>query len=583
MVIVLPAFRDFEIIMPKEHDQAYDAISAFLTQKDQPFEVTRGIVRGNEVTLYAKAPPTLRDYFMAGLQFGDRDFLIYQDERYSFTQTYQKALHYGAAFQSHFGVAKGDRVVIAMRNFPDWVFAFIGLITIGAVVVPLNAWWKPEEMAYGLSHSGARLVIADEERARRIVAIEGGAPPVTVVRTSHQVAEELGVVVFEDILASAPQAPQYLPPLDPEDDATILYTSGSTGNPKGAVSTHRGGVHGVMGLLQAGATNLVLDEKNGVGTGSHPIALLAVPLFHVTGSHAVFMTSVAGGRTLVFMHKWDAGDAMRLIEKEKITYFVGVPTQSFEILNHPEREKYTLSSLRDVGAGGAPRPPEHVKRIVDAFKDKRPGIGYGMTETNALSVVNFGPGYVEKPASTGRIIRPITQMKIALDDKGTEAKTGEVGEIWWGGAALIRGYWRNPQATAEAFTADGWFKSGDMGYFDEEGYLFIVDRKKELIIRGGENIAPVEVEAALYAHPAVAEAAVFGIPDERLGEIVAAVVYPKPGERLTSDSLTAFAEGRLAAFKVPAMMWIVTESLPRLGTGKIDKVSLKKEYRARVA
>jgi acyl-CoA synthetase (AMP-forming)/AMP-acid ligase II len=574
MAIAWPAFRDINRNMLSEHDRAYDAIAAFLTQKGQPFETTTALVRGKETVVYASAPHTLRDYFMAGLQFGDRDFLIYQDERYSFAQTYAKALHYGSAFQSQFGVAKGDRVAIAMRNFPDWVFAFIGLITIGAVVVPLNAWWKPDEISYGLSHSGAQLVIADEERARRIASIAGSAPLLTVVRTSHQVAAELGAVVFEDILASAPPQPHYLPPLDPEDDATLLYTSGSTGNPKGAVSTHLGGVHGVMGLLQAGATNLMLDQKNGVATGSHPIALLAVPLFHVTGSHAVFMASVASGRTLVFMHKWDAGDAMQLIEKEKITYFVGVPTQSYEILNHPEREKYDLSSLRDVGAGGAPRPPEHVKRIVDTFKDKRPGIGYGMTETNALSVVNFGPGYLEKPASTGRIIKPITQMKIALDDAGTEAKTGEVGEIWWGGAALIRGYWRNPQATSEAFTHDGWFKSGDMGYFDDEGYLFIVDRKKELIIRGGENIAPVEVEAALYAHPAVAEAAVFGIPDERLGEIVAAVVYPRAGERLTTDSLIAFVEGRLAAFKVPTKMWIVTDPLPRLGTGKIDKVSL---------
>jgi long-chain acyl-CoA synthetase len=568
--------------MSREIDQANDAMRAFLTQADQPFAVSKAMVRGREMTVFAKAPPTLREYFMAGLQFGDRDFLIYQNERYSFTEAYAKSMHYGAALQSHFGIAKGDRVVIAMRNFPDWIFAFIGLITIGAVVVPLNAWWRPEEMDYGLTHSGARLVIADEERARRVKSIDGTTPPVTVVRTSRAVAEELNVTVFEDILAASPQSPLYLPPLDPEDDATILYTSGSTGNPKGAVSTHRGGVHGVMGLLHWGATLQGVDMQNGIDAGTHPIALLAVPLFHVTGSHAVFMTSVAGGRTLVFMHKWDAGEALQLIEKEKISYFVGVPTQSLELLTHPDRDKYDLTPLRDLGAGGASRPPEHVKRLAEAFKGKRPGIGYGMTETNALSVVNSGQGYLEKPASTGRVIKPITEMKIALDDSGTEAKTGEVGEIWWGGAAMIRGYWRNPVATAEAFTADGWFKSGDMGYFDDAGYLFIVDRKKELIIRGGENIAPVEVEAALYSHPAVAEAAVFGIADERLGEIVAAVVYPKPGEALTSDALTEYAATKLASFKLPAHLWIVHESLPRLGTGKIDKVSLKKIYRAHV-
>jgi long-chain acyl-CoA synthetase len=566
--------------MPREYDLVYDAMAATLMQPDQPFAVGRAMVRGNEMAVFTAAPTTLREYFMAGLAFGARDFLIYQNERYSFVETHAKALHYGAALQSQFGIAKGDRVAIAMRNFPDWVFAFIGLTTIGAVVVPMNAWWRAEELAYGLQNSGARLVIADEERARRIMSIEGAMPPVTVVRTSHAVAEELNVTVFEDILAASPLAPLYLPPLVPEDDATILYTSGSTGHPKGAVATHQGAVHGVMGLLHNGATVLALDAQSATPPPSHPIALLAVPLFHVTGSHAVFMTSVAAGRTLVFMHKWDAGEALRLIEKERITYFVGVPTQSLELLTHPEREKFDLSSWRDVGAGGAARPPEHVKRIADTFRDKRPAIGYGMTETNALSVVNYGAGYVEKPSSTGRVIRSITEMKIALDDAGIEAATGAVGEIWWRSAALIRGYWRNPLATAEAFTPDGWFKSGDMGYFDADGYLFIVDRKKELIIRGGENIAPVEVEAAIFAHPAVAEAAVFGLPDERLGEIVGAVVYPKPGEALTDDALLDFVATRLASFKIPARLWIVSEPLPRLGTGKIDKVAIKKLYRA---
>ncbi len=569
--------------MRASYDIALDDMMALLAAKDQPFEVGTAHVRGQQFNIFTRMPQNMRDYFAAGNQFGTRDFLVYQDERYSFAETYAKAMHYGAALQSHFGVAKGDRVVIAMRNYPDWVFAFIGLITIGAVVVPLNAWWKPEEIAYGLEHSGACLIIADEERARRIATIPNLKTQMTVVRSSAAIATEINAVVFETILAAAPKQPLYLPPIDPEDDATILYTSGSTGHPKGAVSTHRGGVHGVLGLLHYAAAASALDAKAGTALEGHPIALLAVPLFHVTGSHAVFMTSVLAGRTLIFMHKWDPGDALKLIEKEKITNFVGVPTMSLELLTHPDREKYDLSSWRDVGAGGAPRPAEHVARLAETFKGKRPGIGYGMTETNAISVVNNGEGYLAKPASTGRFIKPITEMKIALDDSGTEAEIGITGEIWWRGAFLIRGYWRNAQASAEAFTPDGWFKSGDIGYFDDAGYLFIVDRKKELIIRGGENIAPVEVEGALYAHPAVAEVAVFGISDERLGEIVAAVVYPKPGETLTEDALLDFASERIAKFKIPAKLWIVQDALPRLGTGKIDKVSLKKKYRALAA
>jgi long-chain acyl-CoA synthetase len=566
--------------MRAEYDIAHDEMMALLSSPGQPFEVSRDTVLGQEVSIYKNAPPTLREYFMAGLQYGERDFLIYQNERYSFTEAYHKAVHYGATFQSQFGIAKGDRVVIAMRNFPDWIFAFIGLIHIGAVVVPLNAWWKPEELAYGLKHSGARFIIADEERARSFAHLHNHSVPMAIVRSRAAVAQELGAHVFEEAMTLAPRKPLYLPPLSPEDDATILYTSGSTGNPKGAVSTQRAGVHGVMGLLHAGAANSALEIKAGTTQAGHPIALLAVPLFHVTGSHAVFMTSVAAGRTLVFMHKWDSTEALKLIEKEKITYFVGVPTMSLELVMHPDRTKYDLSSWRDISAGGASRPAEHVSRIANTFKGKRPSIGYGMTETNAISVVNFGEGYLAKPASTGRVIKPITEMKIAIDDAGTSGGVGAIGEIWWRGAFLVRGYLHNPQATAEAFTADGWFKSGDIGYFDDAGYLFIVDRKKELIIRGGENIAPVEVESALYEHPAVAEAAVFALPDERLGEIVGAVVYPKRGVMVTENVLLDFASGRIAKFKLPAHIWIVDQSLPRLGTGKIDKVTLKKIYRA---
>jgi long-chain acyl-CoA synthetase len=560
-------------------DTQTDAMCAALTAEGQPFEAGRKTIRGIDLSVFTTAPQNMRDYFMACYLHSDTCFLVYNDERYSFAQTHQKALHYGAVMQSRFGIAKGDRVVLAMRNYPDWIFAFMGAVIIGAVVVPLNAWWQADELAYGIHHSGARLIIADEERARRCATIAGLSVPIATVRTSATLAAEHGWATFEEMLAKTPVAPAYLPPLDPEDDVSILYTSGSTGHPKGAVSTHHACVQAVMGLLLWGSALKALAVNAGTPPPD-PIALLAVPLFHVTGSHAVFLTSVAAGRRLVFMHKWDAGEALKLMERERVTYFIGVPMMSLELMTHADLPKYDLSSLQDIGAGGAPRPPEHVNKITDTFKGKRPGIGYGMTETNAMSVVSFGEGYVDKPSSTGRIIKPVTEMKIALDDSGAQAATGVVGEIWWKSAALVRGYWRNPEATAESFTVDGWFKSGDLGYFDDAGYLFIVDRKKDLIIRGGENISCVEVEAAIYTHPAVAEACVFSLPDARLGEIVGAVVYAKPGEQLESDQLIEYLKGPLASFKIPAQLWVASAKLPQLGSGKIDKVALKTHYRA---
>ncbi|MFN3590568.1 MAG: class I adenylate-forming enzyme family protein, partial [Thermaurantiacus sp.] len=292
----------------------------------------------------------------------------------------------------------------------------------------------------------------------------------------------------------------------------------------------------------------------------------------------VMLVSVAIGRKMVIMHRWDAGEALRLIEKERATYFVGVPTMSLELMMHPDREKYDLSTLVDIAGGGAPRPAEHVERLAEAFPGKNPAIGYGLTETNGVGAGNLRQNYRLKPDSTGRPSKPLVEMQI-VDDGGNPVPQGEVGEVCIRSAANVRGYWNKPEATAAAFTADGWFKTGDLGRFDEDGYLFIVDRKKDIIIRGGENISAVEVEAAIYAHPAVAEVSVFGLPDERMGEIVGAVVYLKPGEKLEAEALTEFVKRELAAFKVPARLWMAHEPLPKLGSGKIDKVSLRRHFR----
>jgi acyl-CoA synthetase (AMP-forming)/AMP-acid ligase II len=562
-----------------ELDKAIDAATAAITAPGGQLAVGKAMIRGVELPVFENAPASLREYlgfFLAAN--AAKEFIVYQGERFTFADIDAEATRIAAMLQQRYGIAKGDRVAIAMRNYPEWISAFIGAIRVGAVVVPMNAWWTSEELGYGLKDCGARLAIADEERCRRIAEVAGLKLPLLAVRTSHAVAAELGATTLEDALEGAPDTPWYLPPLYPEDDATILYTSGSTGAPKGAVSTHRAVIGGALNFLVQGLSMLQLAMAQGITLPAQQVMLLNVPLFHITGLGPVLLVSIAIGRKLVIMHRWDAGDALALIEKEGCTYFVGVPTMSLELMQHPDREKYDLSTLLDIAGGGAPRPAEHVGRLSEAFPGKNPAIGYGLTETNGVGAGNVRDNYRLKPASTGRATKPLVELMIA-DEAGEALPHGEVGEVCIRTSANVRGYWNKPEATAAAFTADGWFKSGDLGRLDADGYLFIVDRKKDIIIRGGENISAVEVEAAIYSHPAVAEASVFGLPDERLGEIVGAVVHAKPGEHIEGEAILQFVARDLAAFKVPARVWVLEAPLPKLGSGKIDKVSLRAHYR----
>ena len=368
-----------------------------------------------------------------------------------------------------------------------------------------------------------------------------------------------------------------LPQVAPEDDATILFTSGSTGAAKGAVSTHRAVTTGVYAYTIGLLTLLGIKEMDGEPPVNPPKTLVNVPLFHVTGEVPVLLNSFVIGRCMVLMPKWDAGEALRLIEQEKVTYFVGVPTMSLELMQHPDRDKYDLSTLTDIAAGGAPRPVAHVKRLEQSFSGAQPALGYGLTETNAVGCGNFWSNYHDKPASTGRPQRPIVELVI-LGEGDRHLPAGERGEIAIRSAANIRGYWRDEEATTAAFTADGFLRTGDIGYLDEDDYLFIVDRKKDIIIRGGENISAQEVEAAIYAYPAVSEVAVFAVADERLGEVPGAVVYSETGG-VDRETLLDFLGNQLAQFKLPVYFWLHEGPLPKLGTGKIDKVELRERYR----
>jgi len=428
------------------------------------------------------------------------------------------------------------------------------------------------ELAAGVDDNDTKLVFADPQRARRLAEARHRAEVVTV-DVALPIADALAPV-----LARGGGAETELPMLGPDDIATILFTSGSTGQSKGAISTHRAVTQGVFNYLALTLMSLQLVTEMGQAPTLQPCTLLNVPLFHVTAEVPVMLQSFAMGRKLVIMQKWDAEEAMRLIEREKATYFVGVPLMSFEILTHPNRHKYDLSSVMDFAAGGAPRPVEHVKRINDEMGGAKPLIGYGLTETNGVGCGNFRDNYLAKPNSTGRASRPLVDLAI-LDDAGQPVAQGQRGEVCIRSICNFLEYYKNPEATREAFTADRYFRTGDIGYLDEDGYLFIVDRKKDIIIRGGENISCQEVEAAFYESTDVAEVAVFGLPDPRFGEVPGAVVHAADGAAVSSESLREFLAPRLAAFKIPERIWISPDPLPRLGTEKIDKVSIRNHFR----
>ena len=557
--------------MPSDLDKQFSAVLAAVTApvggrvligKD---EQGRAIVTNFPATL-----PVLFDIFCT--LNGATEAVIAGDERLTFADLNTHGTRLAHALAGR-GIAKGDRVAIAMRNCPSWIVAYMAAVKAGAIATLVNGWWQPEELANGLSLTAPKLVIADAGRARRIEATGLGLDIVTLEIEAR--LDEALRPLLDGASADAP-----LPEITPEDDATILFTSGSTGKSKGAVSTHRAVTTGVYAYAMGIITLLGIKESIGQPPPHPPKTLVNVPLFHVTGEVPVMLNSFVIGRGMVLMPKWDPGEALRLIERETITYFVGVPTMSLELMQHPDRDRYDLSSLTDIAAGGAARPVAHVQRLQDSFRGAQPALGYGLTETNAVGCSNFWSNYADKPSSTGRAQKPIVQLAI-LGDDGRHLPVGERGEVAIRSAANIRGYWNDPAATAAAFTADGHFRTGDVGYLDEDGYLFIVDRLKDIIICGGENISAQEVEAACYAHQLVSEASVFGVPDERLGEVPGAVIHCETGS-MDAQALTAFLQDRLAAFKLPAHIWFHPDPLPKLGTGKIDKVSLRARYRGQV-
>ena len=557
--------------MPSELDRTMEAVIAELTGPAGLLPVGTVEHGGRTLPVIAAAPETLPVYFAHYCtEHAALTFLVAGEERLSFAEVYEQAGLVARALAGG-GIGKGDRVGMAMRNSPSWIALYMGVLMAGGIGCLLNGWWQREELACSIRDVGCSLVFADGPRAKRLDGID---VRVVAIDDTLPLAKALAPVTERAVDA-------VLPELTGTDDATILFTSGSTGQCKGAVSDHQAVIQGTFNFLASALTMLTIATRDGKAPEGQPSTLLNLPLFHVTAEVAVLLQSFAMGRKLVLMPKWDAEEAMRLIDRERVTYFVGVPLMSFEMLTHPKRAHYDLSTVTDFAAGGAPRPAEHVRRIEEEMEGA-PLIGYGLTETNAVGTGNWRSNYIAKPTSAGRASLPLVDLAI-LDDSGASMPQGSRGEIAIRSVANFRAYWGNEGATAAAITSDGWFRTGDVGYLDEDGYLFIVDRKKDIIIRGGENISCQEVEAALYAHPAVAEAAVFGLADERLGEVPAAVVSLHHGAETDGDGLRGFLAQHIAGFKVPARIWFADGPLPRLGTEKIDKVQLRATYRALAA
>ncbi|MBY8333703.1 class I adenylate-forming enzyme family protein [Qipengyuania pacifica] len=548
---------------------------AILTAPGMRFEMEEVDIRGVRLRTWKNAPPNLRAIALLGQSHGAREFVIYEDERMTYDAWFRAVARLAHEFQAR-GVKKGDRVALAMRNLPEWPVVFFAAVTIGAICVPLNAWWTGDELAFGLSNSGTKLLVCDEERWDRLKDRRNDFSCVNhtfVTRAEHPLN---GADTLESVIgtpkqyASLPEAT--LPDVDilPEDDATIFYTSGTTGRPKGALGTHR---NLCTNILSSGynAGCAVLRRGEPLPEPQPKTGLTVIPLFHVTACSAGLMGNIAAGNTMVYMYKWDPVEAFKIIEREKVSSTGGVPTIAWQLLEHPERKNYDLSSIEAIAYGGAPAAPELVRKIREVF-GALPGNGWGMTETMATVTGHSSEDYLNRPDSCGPPVA-VADLKIMSEDGSRELPTGEIGELWARGPMVVKGYWNNPEATAETFV-DGWVKTGDLARLDEEGWCYIADRAKDMIIRGGENIYSSEVENVLYDHPAVTDAALIGLPHQQLGEEPAAVVHLAPGMEASEADLQEWVAERLAKFKVPVRIAFTPDTLPRNANGKILKKEL---------
>ncbi|HEV7958654.1 MAG TPA: class I adenylate-forming enzyme family protein [Acidimicrobiales bacterium] len=554
--------------------RSYEEAIATVSAPGQPFEVVSVEKQGVTNRVFKNAPATVRDFFDLARGI-ETTFLVYEDEEWTFDRVMKEVDGLAYALVHHFNIKRGDRVGIAMRNYPEWVISFAAILSVGAISVSLNAWWTEEELAYAITDSGLSVLIADRERVERSrdACAQIGAR-LLGVRLRPGDVHSAEVERWEDIVVPGVEMPRV--DIDADTDATILYTSGTTGFPKGAVSTHGAISQTIMAFVSSSSVQTARRDEGEAGNGLPPCFILIVPLFHVTGCIPVMMSCFSWHFKLVMMYRWDPERALELIERHRVTTFVGVPTQAWDLMEAPNFANYDTSSLTAVGGGGAPAPATLVARVEHTFKRGRPSLGYGMTETNAYGPGNYGDDYVTHPDSTGHVPTIVMDVDIRDNDLRSLAR-GESGEIWLKSPTLIRGYWEKPEATADTIV-DGWLRTGDLGRISKESYLYVEDRAKDMILRGGENVYSAQVESAIYEHPAVYEAAVFGLPNERLGEEVAAVVMVRDGMDLTLDELRGFLAAHIAAYMIPTRVAFTREPLPRNPAGKLMKRQLPAIY-----
>ena len=550
-----------------------EALAAEMS-KEGMFELQKKTIRGNEYNVFVNVPQNLYEYFQFALIHGEWEFLAYEDESYKYQEVLNNAAGLAHILVDQYGLKKGDAVAFSMRNYPEWIYSYMAVTSIGCVAVPLNSWWQGEELDYGITHSEAKVFIGDDERLQRLEGFVENTPRISV---RCQTNDFTNTVAFEDLVKPKESFPQV--EIDPEDDASIMYTSGSTGYPKGVVTTHRSIINTPVAwaFLATMASQLESDGGETFVQAESPCTLAAVPLFHVTGSHSNFLLSLVSATRIVLMYKWDPLKAIQLIEKYRVTSFSGVPTMTQDIITASEANPDTdVSSLVSLGGGGAARPPEQIKSQEKNHPTKIAGVGYGLTETNAAGTNASGKLLYDKPDTAGFPTPLIHKLKI-IDEEGKEVSTGETGEVCIKSASNFRCYLKNEEATTEALDSKGWFRSGDVGCLDEDGFLYIKDRIKDIVIRGGENIACLEIEAILSEHPSILEASVFGVPDERLGENLATRIALKPGKTATETEISSFLEEKIAKFKIPSYIWFQEEELPRIASGKTAKKQMREE------
>ena len=563
----------------------YLAARAELDAPGSPLATSIAEVRGIPVKVYTTAPPNMRVMWEATAVHGDKDYLVYEDERYSYAEIHAQVRKLAQYLVSQ-GIGRHSRVALSMRNYPEWVVGYWATVSLGAAAVGMNAWWTPSEMEYALNDSEPGVLIVDDERLERLSQI-ASTPKMHVISVRTDRALPAGGARWTDVMATAD--PGVLPNIefDPDDDATIFYTSGTTGFPKGAQLTHRGSVANILNLVVMNMA-AALAEQKAIAAGDVPAPtgepkpalppcfMAPTPLFHVTACNCILHAATASGAKVVLMYKWDPGRALELIEREKVTSFSGVPTMSREMLLHPDWEKRDTSSVQGMGGGGAALQPDLVHKIAGALKGGQPSTGYGMTETHGIITANSARWFIAKPESCGPLV-PTLEGKL-VDEDGNDLPAGPstVGVLCVRGSIVIKGYLNREEATADSIR-DGWLNTGDIARIDEDGFVYIVDRAKDMVIRGGENVYCSEVETVIYNHDAIAEACVFGIPEERLGEEVAAVIVLRPGRSLTEKELQDFLSGTIAKHKIPTKIWFRDEPIPRNASGKFLKRELKKE------